>query len=116
MSDILPEAVRKGLEDARRAAQRRSSRLCVHDGDEVYRIHRMWDDGFAVDAETAPKLRGRVNIYDGPKHLYQALVVASREEDGERIFDFKWQQPARDTAPVDFVQAVDAPSGYLPRA
>lgn len=113
MSEFLPEAVRKGLEDARRAAMLRSSRLCVHDGDKVYRIHRMWDTGFAMDAKDAPKLRGHVKIYDGPKCLYQALVVTSREEEGERVFDFKWHQAVTDGPAADFVRARELPAGYL---
>ena len=113
MSDFLPEAVRKGLEEARRAAERRSSRLCVHDGDDVYRINRMWDTGFAMDAEAAPKLRGHIKIYDGPRYLYQALVYQSREEEGERLFEYKWHQAVLDAPPVDFVRASEMPAGFI---
>jgi hypothetical protein len=115
MSDFLPEAVRKGLEDARVAMLRRSSKLCIHDGDMIHRVLRLWDGGFALIATGAPSLRGFVDLYDGPRHLYQCLVIASREEMGERIYEFKWNTAVADKAPVDFVRNVDAPVALITR-
>lgn len=115
MSDYLPEAVRKGLEDARKAMQRRSNRLCVHEGDEVYRILRLWEGGFALEAQGAPQLRGFVDIYDGSRHLYQCLIVASYDQDGERVYDFKWSTAVAGGPALDFVRADDAPVALIPR-
>lgn len=115
MNDFLPEAVLKGLEEARRAAERRSSRLCVHVGDSVFRIRRLWNGGFSMDAGDAPKLRGHVQIYDGPRHLYQALVVTSYEERDERVFEFKWHTPVADGPAVDFEREREASAGLLSR-
>ena len=44
MTYTLPKAVREGLQQARRTSLHRNSRLCVHDGDDVYRILRFWSD------------------------------------------------------------------------
>jgi len=115
MSEFLPEAVRKGLEDARVAMLRRSSRLCIHDGDRIHRVLRLWDGGFALEAKDAPRLRGFVDLYDGPRHLYQCLIVASRSEQGEMIYEFKWNTAVQDHPPVDFVRADDAPVALIPR-
>lgn len=115
MTDFLPEAVRKGLEEARKAAQRKSSRLCVHDGDRVLKVLRMWDGGFAMDAKDAPNLRGHVEIYDGARHLYQCLVVASVEEEGERIFEFKWHTPVSDRPAADFIVDKEQPVALIGR-
>jgi hypothetical protein len=115
MSEYLPDAVRRGLEDARVAMLRRSSRLCIHDGDRVHRVLRLWDGGFALAAQDAPVLRGFVDLYDGARHLYQCLVVASREENGERIFEFKWSTAVSDRPALDFVRADDAPVALIPR-
>lgn len=115
MSDYLPEAVRKGLEDARLAMLRRSGRLCIHDGDRIHRIQRLWDGGFALAARDAPPLRGFVDLYDGPRHVYQCLVVASHVEGGERVFEFKWHTPVEDRPPADFVRDSDRPSALIPR-
>ena len=115
MIEFLPDAVRQGLEQARKKAQRQQGRLSVHDGDEVYRILRLWDGGFALDLEATDKLRGHVDIYDGPKHLYQCLVVSSEEDGNERVFEFKWMQPVSDRPAADFEKPEFVPAGLLQR-
>ena len=89
MTTFLSKEVQAGLDAARKAALLKKSRLRVQAGDDSYRILRMWDGGFALDAETAPHLRGLVDVYDGGRHLYQALVIASDEEAGEVVVEFK---------------------------
>ena len=116
MSEFLPEAVRQGLQDARRMSLQRGNRLCVHDGDNVLRIRRFWAEGMALDASASETLRGRVDIYDGMRHLYQALVIGSRVEGPDCIFDFKWLHLVTETAPVDFARLDTTPAGLLPRA
>ena len=115
MFEMLPEAVRDGLRQARKQSLRRGTRLCVHDGDTVHRITRMWDTGFAIEAETAPRLRGRVEIYDGSRHLYQCLVIDSEENGDEHTFEFKWVHAIPDRPPADFVREADAPIAMLSR-
>ncbi len=113
MNDFLPDAVRQGLDQARKASLRRKDRLCVHDGDHVYGIRRFWEGGFALDADVAEKLRGRVEIYDGARHLYQCLIVGSAVERDERVFDFKWLHPVTDAAPVDYERPGFVPAGLI---
>lgn len=115
MSDYLPKEVLEGLEAARKADLKKKSRLRVRDGEEVYRVLRFWDNGFALDAETAPHLRGLVDLYDGAVHLYQCLIVASEEQDGETIFEFKRNTAAVDRAPLDFARDENAPVALLGR-
>ncbi|MCG3268730.1 hypothetical protein [Yoonia sp. I 8.24] len=115
MYEFLPEAVRHGLEEARKAALKRKDRLSVHDGDDTYRIRRFWDGGFALDLAGSDRLRGHVDIYDGPKHLYQCLVVSSVAEDNERVFEFKWLRPVTDGPAADYVMPEFAPAGLLER-
>ena len=115
MTTILPEAVQKGLEQARKAALHRNDRLCVHDGDQVFRIRRFWEDGMSIDADHGHKLRGRVEIYDGARHLYQALIVGSTAEGHETVFDFKWLNPVSDAPPADFPKPDFIPAGLIPR-
>lgn len=114
MSDYLPKEVREGLALARKKAQRKKARLRVRVGDETYPILRMWPDGFALDRDDTDHLRGLVDVYDGSRHLYRALIVAAREEGQEMSFDFKRATVAADKAPLDYDRPDDAPIGYLP--
>ncbi|MCV6595178.1 MAG: hypothetical protein OIF48_19695 [Silicimonas sp.] len=113
MSDFLPKAVRDELELARKQSLRKKSRMKVCAGGETFTILRYWDDGFALDAADAPRLRGLVDLYDGGRHLSQCLIVASEEEAGERVFEFKRATAASDHAALDYEQSQDAPAGLL---
>lgn len=116
MNDVLPQAVQDGLQAARKAALQRNDRLCVHDGDDVYRIVGFWEDRLSLAADDAHKLRGRVEIYDGARHLYQCLIVNSRIEGDVCVFDFKWLHPVADKAAVDFELPDFVPAGLIARA
>ena len=113
MQDYLPKELREGLEMARKKALRQSSRLRVHAGGEVFPVLRMWESGFALDADTAPYLRGLVDLYDGTRHSLQCLIVASDNESGEMRYEFKRATAANDRAPLDFVREENAPVAYL---
>ncbi|QBY01771.1 hypothetical protein E2K80_14425 [Rhodophyticola sp. CCM32] len=102
MTDFLPKDVLEGLKAARKRDLKRRAHRRVHVGDEVYPILDYGEDGFAVDAETAPRLRGLVDIYDGPRHLYQALIMASAHEGDLMRYEYKRNTPAADHPPVDF--------------
>ena len=113
MSEFLPKEVRAGLEEARKRDLRKRARLKVVAGDDVYPILRFWDDGFALDADRVVHLRGRVDILDGARHLYQSLIVASEVAGGELICTMKRSTAALDRPPLDFVRDESAPVGYL---
>ena len=61
----LPEEVRRGLDEARKRDLKRKNRLRLVVGDEIFPILRFWSDGFALDAEESPHVRGFVDIFDG---------------------------------------------------
>lgn len=113
MSDYLPKDVLAGLHAAQKRAERKRSRRSVHIGDDVYPILQFADEGFALDAEAAPHLRGLVDIYEGPRHLYQALIVASQEDGDKMRYEFKRNTPATDHAPIDYYQEHSAPIALL---
>lgn len=115
MTDYLPKEVREGLEAARKRDMQRKSRLRIHAGDEIHTVLRAWDGGFALDAENAPHLRGLVDLYNGGVHLYQCLIVASAEEGGEMVYEFKRSTAATDKAPLDFARDENAPIALLGR-
>ena len=113
MSEFLPKEVRAGLEAARKRDLRRKSRLRVKVGDQTFTILRYWDQGFALDVEDAPHLRGLVDVYDGARHLSQCLIVASEEEAGEMVYEFKRETMATDRAPLDYERDEFAPVALL---
>jgi len=113
MSTFLPKEVLAGLDAARAKDRRRKTKLRVETGDRYFPVLRIWESGFALDAEDAPNLRGLVDLYDGPRHLYQALIVTSSEDGGERCFEFKRNTEARDRAPLDFARETSAPFALL---
>lgn len=115
MSTFLSKEVLDGLEQARKHDLRRNSRLRVHVDDEIFAVLRFWETGFALDAEDAPHLRGLVDLYDGSRHIYQCLIVASEEERGEMIYEFKRNTAVVDKAPLDFVRDENAPIALLGR-
>ena len=115
MESFLSNEVRMGLEQARKRATKTSNRLCVHVGEKVYRVTKTFDNGFCVPADLGVELRGLVDVYDGPKHLFQCLVVCAELSDDEVYYEYKRTTEAVDQAPVDFVRADDAPIALLPR-
>ncbi|MFY0692669.1 MAG: hypothetical protein JXR14_12195 [Paracoccaceae bacterium] len=113
MSMFLSKEVREGLALARKADLRKRARWRVQAGDKMIPILKFEEKNFAVDASEAPQLRGFVDIFDGSKHLYQALIVASDLQGDEMRFEFKRNTPAADRAAVDFERDKSAPIALL---
>ncbi|CUH43261.1 hypothetical protein [Ruegeria atlantica] len=113
MSTYVSKEITAELDAARIAGLKKTSRLRVEIGDNFYKILRLWKDGFTVEAETTPQLRGLVDIYDGANHLYQCLIIADEDEAGEMRYEFKRSTAAADKAPLDFYRAPDAPIALL---
>ena len=113
MSTYMSKEVRDQLNAARLAGLKKASSLRVLVGDEYHTVLRMWHDGFAVEEEAAPMLRGLVDLYDGGRHLYQCLIIASESEAGERRYEFKRNTAAVDKAPLDFYRDGNAPIALL---
>ncbi len=113
MTDYISPELEEMLKAARKKAMTSTSRLRVHVGQRTYPILKLWNGGFALDAENAPHLRGLVDIYDSAKHLMECLIVASAEEEGLMHYDFKRATQAHETAPRDFAEDESAPVGLL---
>ncbi|HHC29917.1 MAG TPA: hypothetical protein ENK80_05070 [Rhodobacterales bacterium] len=115
MTTFLPKEVRDGLEMARKRDLKKKARLRVAVGDVVFPVLEMRDSGFALDIDNAPKLRGLVDLYDGARHLYQCLIVASEEDGGLMRYEFKRSTATVDKAPLDFAREENAPIALLGR-
>jgi len=116
MLEFLPQDIRDGLEAARKRESGRKSRLRVQVGEAVFPILRFWHDGFALDAALTPHLRGLVDVYDGSRHIFQGLIVASLVDNGDLICDFKRMTIVSDRAALDYERDENAPVALLPRA
>ena len=115
MFEFLPEDIRKGLLAAQTRAMRKSSRLSVHVGDEAYPILSLGEHGFTAEIARLPVLRGFVDIYDGPRHLLHALIIAASEDDGQMTYEFKRETAVHPAPILDYVVERPGPDGYLPR-
>lgn len=114
MSTYLSRELLDGMGAARLANLRKSSRLRVEAGGRSHRLLRLWSTGFSVETGKVPPLRGLVDVHDGPRHLYQCLIIASEEEGGETRYEFKRNTAAADRAPLDFIRE-GGPIALLPR-
>jgi hypothetical protein len=113
MDFMLPKEVQAGLDKARLERLRKSSRLRLLVDDRVYPVLRLWKTGFAVEAADAPHLRGLVDLFNGSEHLFQCLIVASEEENGEMQYEFKRATAIAKAPALDFERASDAPVGLI---
>ena len=77
MLEFLPKDIVEGLAMARNRETTRKSRLRVQVGEAVFPVLRFWHDGFALDADMAPKLRGLVDVFDRECDVSYAYHVAS---------------------------------------
>jgi len=116
MLEHLPEEVRRALMSAPDRARSGRHRLSVHVGDAVFPLLQMWDGGFTVATERTPRLRGLVDLYDGPRHISQCLIIATQTDDEVTRYEVKRETPARDAAARDYADEGRAPvAGMLPR-
>lgn len=113
---FLPKDVQDGLDAARKGGQQRKSRLRVELSGQAYPILKFWKDGFALDGALTTHLRGLVDVFDGARHEFQCLIVASRQEGDMLICDFKRATRVVDRAALDYFRDEHAPAGYLLRA
>ena len=104
MSTFLSKDVLAGIEAAQKTSFKTKNRFRVEFNKNHYPIIWLTQNGFCVEAEMAPMIRGLVDLYDGDKHLKQCLIVASREENGIVHFDFKRDTDTQTSAPKDFFQ------------
>lgn len=113
MSTYVPTAVQQALDEARISSLRSASKLRIETADGYFRVLRLWDTGFSVASEDAPHLRGFVDLYEGPRQLFQCLIVACSEEAGEMRYDFKRMTPVSHTPPSDFASEKPQPVALI---
>lgn len=109
----LSKEVLEGLRSAEKRGLGRKHRLRIHVDDAVYPILDLWDDGFTIAADTAPALRGYVDLYDGARQMAQCLIMHSDAQGDVLTYTFKRRTEVAAAPPVDFERDPDAPVAYL---
>ena len=113
MTTFLSKEVHADLTRAQKEKKLKKSRLRVEFNGALVPVLKLWDNGFSMDSEYAPQLRGLVDIFDGSRHLSQCLIIASTEENGEIHFEFKRSTDVADTPALDFVLPKNKPVALL---
>ena len=116
MLEYLPQHIAEGFARAQRRERAGGKRLRLQLGEAVFPILRLWHDGFSLDAARAPqRLRGFVEVHEGPNLLLSCLLVASEIDNGELICTFKRATPAADAPAADYWRGENPPRKLLPR-
>ena len=89
------------IEVKRRDAMRRRSRFRVVAEDRDHRILDLKDDGFVIEADGRPPLRGYVEIFLGEDRVDRQLVVCDWARDGLVGYSFKRDSAGADV-PADY--------------
>ncbi len=113
MDAHLSKEVMEGLRRARKQAMRKKNRLRLHVGDEIYPVLSLKGDGFEMEADAVPHLRGLVDLYDGAKHLAQCLIIHSEPEGDIMRYEFKRRTDVASGPAKDFVVKANAPVALL---
>ena len=113
MLEILPKEVRDGLEAARKRDRDRKSRLRVQVGGAVFPVRRLSEGEMELDASLTPRLRGLVDLFDGARHIAQCLIVASAEERGVLVCEFKRQTAVTEGPALDYWRDENLPVALL---
>ena len=113
MTTYLPESVLAGLNAARRKQTRRSGKIRVDMGESYVPVIELTDHGFSVGRDAAPQLRGHVDLFEGPRHLFRCLIVASESSGEVMRYEFKYSTSAAHGAALDYVADRPAPHALI---
>lgn len=102
MMEYLPAEIRDALKGAQRRQGGLRRRLALHQGEMVFSIHRMWEDGFALALSDVTRLRGCAEIHEGPRHILSCLISAVEVQGDELHCSFKRLSKVHDRAALDY--------------
>lgn len=116
MSEYVQPEIAAALEVARRNAQRTASRHTVVAGERQHRVIELRRDGFVIEADGRPPLRGYVDLLLGDERISRRLVVCAWAEDGLVGYEFKRSSPDKEETPADYVEPGHAGLLAAPRS
>ena len=103
MSEFVQPEIAAALEVARRNARRSASRHTIVAGERQHRVIEFSHDGFVIEADGRPPLRGYVDLFMGDERISRRLVVCAWAEDGLVGYEFKRTSPDKESTPADYV-------------
>ncbi len=115
MSEFVQPEIAAALEVARRNAKREGSRHTIVAGERQHRVIELTKDGFVIEADGRPPLRGYVDLCLGEDRISRRLVVCAWAEDGLVGYEFKRSSPDKEKTPADYVEAGHAGLLAAPR-
>ena len=89
MDAIIPPEMAGALEGDRRERARRRSRFSVKWEDGELPVLELTPDGFVIEAEGTPPLRGYTDIFQGDERILHGLVICIWARDGLVGYEFK---------------------------
>lgn len=116
MDHIQPEialALRQNWGRERPRRKRRRPEARVRAAGRSYPVITMWEGGFSVAVEDAPRLRGFVDLMAGENRLARCLIICASEEGGVVSYEYKRRTTATDHPPADYELSPDRPAGLL---
>ena len=103
MDSIIPGQVLSEIERIRRAGNRSKSRHLVVAGPRRHRVMELTANGFVIEADGLPRLRGFVDILKDDERIARRLAQFAWAEDGLVGYEFKHDAGRRETPP-DYVE------------
>ncbi len=113
MDIIIPSEITGARETAQRNHARQHSRLRVRTMGRDHQVMELTANGFVIEADGRPPLRGYADIFRGDDRVVHGLVVCTWAENGLVGYEFKRDTSGGEIAP-DHVPPVHA--GLLPDA
>ncbi len=116
MLEFFPKELRDGLAFAQVSSAKKKTRLRVEAAGTSYPVLRFWPDGLTIEAKHTTHLRGLVDVYDGARHIFQCLIVASETDGQELICTFKRATAVFERPALDYERDESAPVVYLTKS
>lgn len=111
MDAAIPEHVSAALTERAEIRRKLPGTYRVRAGERDAKVIQLATDGFVIEADGRPPLRGYADIYRGDERILRGLVIVSWAQDGKVGYEFK-RGTTDGTMPVDYVRGPVA--GLLP--
>lgn len=102
METRIPAEAVSAIEQDRRKRLRQRSRFRVAASDRLFPVIEMSREGFVIEADEPPHLRGYVDILEGDERVARWLVVCDWARDGLVGYAYK-REGLGSAVPADFV-------------